>query len=69
MKYIGMKVDVLAQAVQAKRMSMVLDLRNSRGKMRRVGVVRIEKDCWSPKRMKRTPEVTKRPMMRPEDQA
>ena len=69
MKYIGMKVAVLAQAVQENRMSIVLDLRNSRGKIRRSGVVKIEKDCCSPKRMNRTPEVTKRPMMRPDDQA
>ena len=69
MKYIGTKVAVLAQAVQVKRMSMVFDLRNSRGKIRRVEVVRTEKDCCSPNRMNRMPEVTKRPMMRPDDQA
>ena len=69
MKYIGTNVAVLAQAMQEKRMSIVLDLRNSRGKIRRDCVVRIEKNCCSPKRMNRTPEVTKRPMMRPDDQA
>ena len=69
MKYIGTKVAVVAQAMQANRISIVLDLRNSIGKMRRLWVVKIEKDCCSPKRMNRTPEVTKRPMMRPDDQA
>ena len=34
MKYMGIKVAVLAQAMQMKRISMVLDLRNSIGKMR-----------------------------------
>ena len=69
MKYIGTKVAVLPQAMQMKRMSIVLDLRNSIGKMRWLWVVKIENDCCIPKRVKRTPEVTKRPMMRPDDQA
>ena len=69
MKYIGTKVAVEAQAIQEKRISIVLDFRNSIGKMRWLWVVKIEKDCCSPKRMNRTPEVMKRPMVRPDDQA
>ena len=64
-----MKVAVVAAAVEANSRSMVRDLRNSIGKMRRSFVVAMVKVCWMPKRMKRTPEVTKRPMMRPLDQA
>lgn len=60
----GMNVAVLAQAMEAKRRSMVRDLRNSMGKIRRLTVVRTANVCWRPKRMKRTPEVTKRAMMR-----
>ncbi len=64
-----MNVAVLAQAVAAKSSSIVLDLRNSMGKIRRSLVVATVKVCWKPNRMNKTPEVTNKPMMRPLFQA
>ena len=55
--------------MEAKRRIIVRDLRNAMGKMRRSLVVAIVKLCWMPKRMKRMPDVTNRPIMRTLDQA
>jgi hypothetical protein len=61
----GTKIAVPPEAVIAKRMRIVRDLRNSTRKMRRDVVVKIVHTCWIPSIVKRTPEQTKRPMIFP----
>ena len=62
-------VELLAyDAIQAKRMTIVLLRKNSTGNILRSFVVKIHMPCWTPNDVNRTPESTKSAMTLPEPQ-
>ena len=64
-----MNIAVPAQAVNIWSRINVRDVRNSTGKRRRSGVVKIEKNCCTANKTKITTQATKVPIVRPESQA